>query len=306
MRSHEHAVGSVARQVESRPVESRQVELSAGVIDYFDTGGDGPVLVLLHGVNMDASLWDNVVARLQPEYRCICPTLPLGSHRQSMRRRELVTHAGVAELVGEFLDRLDLGDVTLVLNDWGGAQFLVANGADRIAALVLVACEAFDNFPPGLPGKLVAATARIPGALWLVMQLQRFDWFRRAPGGWGWMAKRPIPRATMDRWFRPALVDADVRRDLRTFARSTPSRRELAQLSERLGTFDRPALVVWATEDKVMPAEHGRRLAASFPQGRLVEIADSYTLIPMDQPARLADELRKFIPAAVRSAGTAG
>ena len=47
----------------------RQVELNAGVIEYFDTGGDGPVLVLLHGVNMDASLWDNVVARLQPGYR---------------------------------------------------------------------------------------------------------------------------------------------------------------------------------------------------------------------------------------------
>lgn len=33
-----------------------QLELSAGVVDYEDTGGDGPVVVLLHGVAMDASL----------------------------------------------------------------------------------------------------------------------------------------------------------------------------------------------------------------------------------------------------------
>lgn len=278
--------------------KAAQIELTAGVADYLDTGGDGPVLVLLHGVNMDATLWDEVVARLGPAYRCIRPTLPLGSHRQPMRRGDLVTHVGVAALVGEFLDRLDLTDVTLVLNDWGGAQFLIADGTERVAALVLVACEAFDNFPPGMPGKLIAASARIPGALWAAMQLQRFDWFRRAPGGWGWMAKRPIATETMDRWFRPALVDARIRRDLRAFALSTPSRRQLMELAERLPAFDRPVLVVWATEDKMMPADHGRRLAALFPQGRLVEIDDSYTLIPLDRPDRLADELREFVAAA--------
>ncbi|OBF89007.1 alpha/beta hydrolase [Mycobacterium sp. 852002-51152_SCH6134967] len=284
-----------------------RVDLSAGVIEYSDTGGNGPVVVLLHGVNMDNSVWDNVVARLAPEHRCICPILPLGSHRQPMRRGELVTHEGVAALVGEFIDRLDLRDVTLVLNDWGGAQFLVAEGAERIAALVLVACEAFENYPPGLPGKAVASCAKIPGALWLTMQLQRFDWFRRAPGGWGWMAKHPIPKDVMDQWFRPALVDSGVRRDLRTFAGSTPSRARLAELTEQLRTFDRPVLVAWAPEDKVMPAEHGRRLESLFPHGCLVEIRDSYTLIPLDQPARLADELREFVAASVlRSGGTAG
>ena len=44
-----------------------------------------------------------------------------------------------------------------------------------------------------------------------------------------------------------------------------------------------------------MPPEHGRRLAELLPQGRLVEIDDSYTLIPLDQPARLAAELRRFL-----------
>jgi pimeloyl-ACP methyl ester carboxylesterase len=270
--------------------------LTAGTIDYEDTGGDGPVLVLLHGVNMDASLWHRVLEHLAPRYRCISPTLPLGSHRRPMDRPDLVTHRGVAAMVGELLEELDLHGVTLVLNDWGGAQFLLADGdSPRIGSAVLVACEAFDNFPPGRPGKAIATSARVPALLWLAMQLQRFTWFRRAPGGWGWMSKRPVADALMDRWFEPSRSDPLVRRDLRTFALSTPAPEVLRELTEGLRRFDRPALVVWATEDRMMPREHGPALAGLFPQGRLIEVADSYTLVPQDQPARLATILDDFV-----------
>jgi hypothetical protein len=43
-----------------------------------------------------------------------------------------------------------------------------------------------------------------------------------------------------------------------------------------------------------MPPEHGRRLAALLSQGRLTQIDDSYTLIPLDQPARLAQAIQDF------------
>ncbi len=62
-----------------------------------------------------------------------------------------------------------------------------------------------------------------------------------------------------------------------------------------MASFDRPVLVVWAREDRLMPRSHGPRLAALFRQGRLVEIDDSYTLIPEDQPRRLAAELARFV-----------
>ncbi|WP_181311175.1 alpha/beta fold hydrolase [Nocardioides campestrisoli] len=273
-----------------------RVQLTAGEIELLDTGGPGPVLVLLHGVNMDASLWADVVEQLGSDFRCVVPTLPLGSHTRPMERRDQVTHRGVAVLVGELLEALDLREVTLVLNDWGGAQFLLADGpTDRLAGAALVACEAFDNYPPGRPGKAIALSARVPGMLWVAMQLQRFHWFRRAPGGWGWMSKRPVPTEVMDRWFGPAQRDQEIRRDLSTFARSTPSRSELADLVGRLPSFRLPVLVVWAPEDRLMPREHGPRLAALFPQGRLVEVDDSYTLVPVDQPARLAAELATFV-----------
>ena len=131
----------------------QELQLSAGTLEYEDSGGDGPVLVLTHGLVMDGSVWRDVVADLRSDYRCVLPTLPLGAHRRPMRE------------------------------------------------------------------------------------------------------------------------DAQLR------------------------GFERPALVAWAAEDRIMPREHGRRLAELLPLGRLVEIEDSYTLIPQDQPAALARRIREFVEA---------
>ena len=205
---------------------------------------------------------------------------------------------GLALLAGEFLERLDLREVTLVLNDWGGAQFLISEDrADRLARLVLTSCEAFDNYPPGLPGRMLALAAGTPGRLRLTMNLLRFTALRRAPGGWAWMSKRPVPRHVMDGWFRPATRSAGIRRDLVAYGRSVPDDRTLLDWAARLAAFDRPVLIAWATEDKIMPREHGPRLAALFPDARLVEVEDSYTLIPEDQPDLLVRLLREFVPA---------
>jgi pimeloyl-ACP methyl ester carboxylesterase len=279
-----------------------EIELSAGTIDYEDTGGDGPVLVLLHGLTIDSSVWRKVVPGIREDYRCVLPTLPLGSHRRPMRPDADLSLRAMALLVGEFLEKLDLRDVTLVLNDWGGAQFLISEGkADRIARLVLVACEAFDNYPPGLPGRMVALAARTPGGLGATMKLLRFQAFRRAPGAWGWMSKRPVPREVMDDWFRPASTSPAIRRDIRKYGLSLPPKETLLDWSDQLKSFDRPVLVIWAKEDKLMPREHGPRLARLFPDARLVEVDDSYTLVPEDQPELLVRQLREFVPVSQKS-----
>lgn len=59
--------------------------------------------------------------------------------------------------------------------------------------------------------------------------------------------------------------------------------------------FDRPALVLWAPESTMMRPENGARLAKALPQGRLIEVPDSYTLMPEDQPGPVAAHIREFI-----------
>lgn len=77
-----------------------------------------------------------------------------------------------------------------------------------------------------------------------------------------------------------------IRRDtLRTLRAARADAHALLQAVEYLPSFNHPALVVWAREDRVMPPEHGRRLAKLLPHPQLVEVTDSYTLVPLDQPA---------------------
>ncbi len=94
------------------------VDVGAGRIEYEDTGGDGPVIVLLHGLIMDGSLWRHVLPDLQGDFRCVLPTLPLGAHRIAMNPGADLSMRAIAGIVGELLERLDLADATLVLNDW--------------------------------------------------------------------------------------------------------------------------------------------------------------------------------------------
>jgi pimeloyl-ACP methyl ester carboxylesterase len=236
-----------------------------------------------------------VVAELCPEHRCVVPTLPLGGHRQPMRPDADLSMRGLSRLVAEFLERLDLRAVTLVENDWGGAHLLVSErGGERVARLVLTSCEAFYNYPPGLPGRAVWLAAKVPGGLNAMVQPLRLRPLRRLPMAFGWISKRPVADDVMDVWLRPALTQSDIRRDLLKYLRAV-DKRDTLEAAERLRSFDRPALVVWAAEDRVMPPEHGRRLAEILPRGRLVEIADSYTLIPEDQPGELASAIRGFV-----------
>jgi pimeloyl-ACP methyl ester carboxylesterase len=273
-----------------------EVELRAGTIEYHDTGGDGPVVVLLHGLAMDGSLWRHVVRELGGNHRLVVPTLPLGGHRRAMRPDADLSPRGIATLEAEFLEALDLRQVTLVGNDSGLFLLAAAQHPERIARLVITSCEAFDNFPPGLPGRAVALAGRLPGGLNALVQPLRVRALRRLPTVWGWMAKRPIPDAVTDAWLRPLLTQREIRRDLAKHLRAAAKDPGvMVAAAEGLRGFDRPALVVWAAEDRVMPPEHGRRLVELLPHAQLLEVADSYTLIPEDQPGQLARAIRQAI-----------
>ena len=271
-----------------------ELDLTAGVIDYEDTGGSGPVLVLLGGLAMDGSVWDPLVELLRGEHRCVVPTLPLGAHRYPMRADADLSLQGFARMVSELLERLDLRDVTLVQNDHAAALVLGGEDPRRVARLVISSCEAFENYPPGLPGKNMRLTAMLPGGILLAMQSLRLRPLRRLPIAFGWLSKRPLPDELVDRWLRPLQSQRGVRRDLRKYATSA-RRGQMLEVCERLREFRRPALVVWTPEDRVQRPEHGRRLAELLPDARLVEIPDSYTLIMRDQPQAFAAAIREFV-----------
>lgn len=269
-------------------------EVSAGTIHYQEVG-EGPPLVLVHGLAMDGRLWDGVAAELAPAHRCIMPTLPFGSHREPMRPDADLSLIGMARLLAEFIESLDLGGVTLCFNDWSCGQVMVAKGLlDRVDALVLASCETEGNYPPGLAGQAAVVSAKLPGGLSVMRQTLLRPWLRRLPFVYGQMSKRGVPDQLMREWLEP-LRRSEIQRDVRKYIGDVArGKREMAAATAALGGFERPVLVAWDSEGAMMPNEHGRKLAADFPDARLVEIADSYTLIPIDRPLELAAAIRDF------------
>ena len=273
----------------------KEIRLSGGTIRYRDEGPkDGPVLVFVHGFLVDGELWRKVVAETKGWARCVRPDLPMGSHTIAMDDDAALTPAGVAALIAELMERLDLRDVTVVGNDTGGAvtQVLVTEYPDRIGKMVLTSCDAFEEFPPKLFKPLMAA-ARGPKSVYGLLAGMKSATMRKAPFAYGWTAKHGIPDEVTEAWVTPALTDEKVRRDIAKLARGLEPAVTL-DAAAKLAAFDKPALIAWGAQDKFFDPDLGRRLAAVIPDSRFELIEDSYAFVPEDQPARLAALLEEF------------
>jgi pimeloyl-ACP methyl ester carboxylesterase len=269
------------------------LQLPQGPVRVSDEG-TGPTLVFLHGLLVDGRLWRKVTPLLTDRARCVVPDLPLGSHATAMRPDADLTPPGIAQIVADVLEQLDLHDVTLIGNDTGGAitQLVATRHPERVGRIVLTPCDAFENFPPPMFRPL-QWLARVPGAMSLVARSMRIDALRRSPMAYGFLAKSRIPDEILDAWLRPSREDRGVARDLAKLLRGIHPRYTL-EAAQRLPEFEGPALIAWAPEDKFFARKYADRLAERLRDVRVVDIPDSYTFVPEDQPARLAELIAEF------------
>ncbi|GAA1582619.1 alpha/beta hydrolase [Kribbella sancticallisti] len=275
-----------------------EITLSTGRIRYRDRGSGSPI-VFVHGLFANGSLWYTVSDSLEANFRCISPDWPMGAHTLPMTTEADVSPRGVARMIGEFLEALDLRDVTLVANDTGGAvtQLLLAEGCDRAGRLVMTPSDSFENFPPRLFRPL-QYIARVPGGLTAGLQALRARPLRRLPMAFGWLAKGSLPAEMTDAWLRPFFTQRGIRRDASRFLRAFDNADTLAA-ADRLVAFDKPVLLLWAPEDRFFPLSHAHRWAEIFPDARLVEVPDSYTFVALDQPELVADEIAQFLGSSI-------
>jgi pimeloyl-ACP methyl ester carboxylesterase len=276
--------------------ESAEVRVPAGRIRYRERG-TGPPVVFLHGIVANGVLWRRVAPPLAGNHRCVVPDWPLGSHELGLESDVDLSLPGLADIVGDFLEALGLEDVTLVANDTGGAiaQWVAIRRPERLARLVLTPCDAFDNFLP-LVLRHLQVFGRTPTGLRVLAEALRFRAIQRLPIAFGRLTVRPIAREAMDAYTRPLRTNAAVRRDFAALVRAI-SARYTEEAAQRLPSFEKPALVVWSTDDRLFPLAHGHRLAALLPQGRLEVIDEAGAFLPEDQPERLAALIAGFAEA---------
>ncbi|MBP2452823.1 alpha/beta fold hydrolase [Mycolicibacterium lutetiense] len=274
----------------------KSVDLSAGTVEYREEGNPtGPPVVLLHGLLMNDTQWSSTLPLLPTGFRYLLPVLPMGGHRIPMREDADLKMDGMLGILADFLDALDLADVTLVISDWGGPLLLTDTGRDkRIARLVICPAEAFDNFPPAPAAKVLWFATRTTGTVAFALRQMRISWLRRLPMMFGQMSKKSIPQDVFEGWTNAALADPRIRRDLIRYCRSRFDKPELIRATNALADFTGPALVLWS-DNTVMPTAHGQRLADLLPNGQLRHIEDARVLVMLDQPEQTASEIGRFL-----------
>lgn len=275
--------------------EPKHADIAHGRIQYFERG-HGPTLVFVHGWLANANLWRSVIDDLASDFRCIAVDMPLGAHRIPVLPGADLTPNGCASIIRDFLEVMNLDQLTLVGNDSGGAysQITTANDSSRISRLVLNACETpFDPFPPppfdGLP-----AIAQSPARFGELLAGLRNPDIRNSEGAFGLLSKRPLDGEASDSYALPSIVEPGVLADFcRVVAATTPSAHHPAG-RKLIADFPAPTLLAWNSEDRVFPPSHAERYAAELTNGTFVAIDDSYAFTPEDQPAQLAQVIRDF------------
>lgn len=280
----------------------KHIELPQGPLRYLDTGS-GPTLVFVHGLAVDHQLWAPVIERLAPDFRCIAPDWPFGSHRLPMHAGADLSPGGAARLVADFLEALELEDVTLVGNDTGGviSQLATADHGQRVGRLVLTNCDALEVLPPEGFGHLLVLP-RIPGAMAAMAQLlARFPALRRHRRAYGALTVEPLPGSLLADWCAPGAAEAGVRRDAGKLLRGMSPAVTLA-VAERLGRSGKPVLLAWGARDPFFTVDLARRLAARLPGAELELIDGGGVFVPLDRPAEVAEAIAGFAAGASRAA----
>jgi pimeloyl-ACP methyl ester carboxylesterase len=281
-----------------------ELQLTQGTLNYRDEG-EGPAVVFIHGLLVNGRVWDDVIPLLGTRVRRIVPDLPLGSHTIPMRPDATLDPPALAGMIAELIERLDLTDVTLVGNDTGGAlcQLVVAQHPDRIGKLLLINCDAFENFPPRAFAPALTMLRRVPGLLALVGALGRTRTGRRMAMKTAPLTVIPIRDELVQSWVGP-LRRRGVRRDALKVMRAIAPEHTLGAV-DGLRRFERPAIIVWGLRDVFFKVHDGERLVQTLPQARLETVDAARTFVQLDAPDRVAQlVLELALPQAASANGT--
>jgi cis-3-alkyl-4-acyloxetan-2-one decarboxylase len=291
----------------SYPFASRFLMVDGQRMHYVDEGAGQPLL-FLHGNPTWSYLYRHQIAALRDEHRCLAPDHLGFGFSDKPRRGDYGMRAHIMRLQ-RFVDALDLRDVTLVVQDWGGVIGLgwAVRNRSRVARLVVMNTTGF--LPPDrrtllrmrpLPWGLAMLWAlKVPGLGELFVQ--GLNGFARALVPLGIHHRERLTREDMAGYLDPYPSWRSRRAHLESarqipLGRAHPTRRLLQEIGHELTGWEVPTQLIWGMRDPVFVSwfleEFERRLPNHAPS---VRIEDASHFLQDDVPEMVSQTIRRFV-----------
>lgn len=276
-----------------RPVQRSEVELHGQTYCY-RYAGQGPAVVLLHGIAASSATWEDVISRIADSCSVIAPDL-LG-HGDSAKPPGDYSPGAYANLVRDLMDALGVRRCTIVGHSLGGgvAMQYVYQYPERCERLVLVASG-------GLGRELhpILRAAALPGARFALPLLSA-------------VATRGVGALTRGLDRLRSRASADLEETWRSFIAlgSREAREAFLETArgvvdlggQHLNAVDRlylaagmPTLIIWGERDRLIPVSHAYVAHDAIPESRLEIFARSGHFPFLDAPERFAATLLDFL-----------
>jgi pimeloyl-ACP methyl ester carboxylesterase len=276
-----------ARYVE---VDGRQV--------YVEQQGSGDAVVLLHGFGASSYSWRHLVPELAKSFRVVAPDLFGFGWTERPHDAASYTRAGQARLVLGVLAALGIRRAQFVGHSYGGALalYLASRHPEIVSSIVLV-----DSAAPSYPRdrRTRLANLRLVDRLSLQLALRPYRVRRSLLGSLHDPAKvtPELVRAYLDRLRVEGEVDAYHGLTARLPRAQQAEGDEGADGDVDLRAIAQPALVVWGSDDRVIPVSDGSQAARRLPRGEFAAIPNAGHMPMEDRPEEVLRLLMPFLSA---------
>jgi pimeloyl-ACP methyl ester carboxylesterase len=257
--------------------------------------GDGPVVVLIHGITGSSDTWLDLIEELADDHTVVAPDL-LG-HGESAKPRGDYSLGAYASGIRDLLAALGHDRATVVGHSLGGgvAMQMAYQFPERVERLVLVSSGGL-----GREVSLLLRASVLPGSE-LVLPLLTAQGLVNVTNSVAGAIGRLGLRAGADleeiwRGFS-SLSDREARSAFIHTLRGIidPGGQRVSATDRLYLAAEMPTLIVWGERDPVIPFRHGLRASEAMPGSRLVSFPDAGHFPYLDNPRRFARALLDFM-----------
>jgi pimeloyl-ACP methyl ester carboxylesterase len=271
-----------------------EIELHGHQVVY-RVAGEGPPVVLVHGMVNSSRHWSAVAERLAERHLVIAPDL-IG-HGDSATPRGDYSLGAHAAVIRDLLSALGIERATMVGHSLGGGIAMVYfwQFPERVERLALVSSGGLgDDVSPLL------RSAALPGASALLSLACN----RRVTGALDSAGERLRDRGSstgvqlqaIARALRPLETAGGREAFIQTLRAVIDRRGQRVSATDRLYLLrDMPTLIAWGDRDRTIPVEHGRAAQELIPNSRFATIPGAAHFPHLERPLELAHALLDFI-----------